>query len=121
MHSINYAHIGEIRHGAKSISIKATTDEELDGFLVNWPDVDYDTGLSRRGGEPQIKAREAIFAAVHTFNGAGLTLRAEMFIFISIITLTYLLHAWFRQEKIEYRYRRSDGTVIKIKQEADCC
>ena len=35
------------------------------------------TGLSLRGDELLIKAREAMIAAVHTFNGAGLHFRAE--------------------------------------------
>lgn len=67
-----------------------------------------------------IKAREAMIAAVHTFNGAGLTFRAELFIVTSIIAWTYLLHAWLRREGILYRYENADGTIRKTKHGADC-
>lgn len=43
-------------------------------------------------------------AGVQTFNSAGLTFRAELFIVTAIIAWTYLLHAWFRREGIDYRY-----------------
>ncbi len=44
-----------------------------------------------------------MIAAVHTFNSAGLTFRAELFIVTAIIAWTYFLHAWFKREGIEYR------------------
>jgi len=61
-----------------------------------------------------------MIAAVHIFNGAGLTFRAELFIVTSIIAWTYLLHAWFRREGIDYRYVKADGTIQKTKQGEDC-
>ena len=45
-----------------------------------------------------------MIGAVQTFNSAGLTFRAELFIVTSIIAWTYLLHAWLRREGIDYRY-----------------
>ncbi|MEY9101441.1 hypothetical protein ABIA24_004414 [Sinorhizobium fredii] len=69
-----------------------------------WPDIDHETGLSVRGDELLIKAREAMITAVHTFNSAGLTFRSELFIVTAIIAWTYLLHAWFRREGVDYRY-----------------
>ncbi|ATG38117.1 hypothetical protein PhaeoP23_03964 (plasmid) [Phaeobacter piscinae] len=111
--TVNHRAFGEIRTGAKHKSAKAASEEVLDAFLAAWPDVDPDTGLSRSGDELLIKAREAMIAAVHTFNGAGLTFRAELFIVTCVIAWTYLLHAWFKREGIDYRY--SD----KTKQGAD--
>lgn len=102
--SINHRLIGEIRTEKKHKPIKAASDEELDTFLATWPDVDHTTGLSIRGDELLIKAREAMIAAVQTFNSAGLTFRAELYIVTAIIAWTYLLHAWFRREGIDYRY-----------------
>lgn len=81
--------------------------------------MDAETGLTLRGDELLIKAREAMIAAVHTFNGAGITFRAELFIVTSIIAWTYLLHAWFRREGVNYRYRNADGTIKKTKQNVD--
>jgi hypothetical protein len=118
--SINHRAIGEIRTEKKHKSIKAATDSDLDDFLATWPDIDPQTGLSLRGDELLIKAREAMIAAVHIFNGAGLTFRAELFIVTSIIAWTYLLHAWFRRETIDYRYFKPDGTVQKTKHGEDC-
>jgi hypothetical protein len=68
------------------------------------------------------KAREAMIAAVHTFNSGGLTFRAELFIVTAIIAWTYLLHAWFKREGIDYRHTKKDGgqkVVAKTSSGAD--
>ncbi len=117
--SVNHRVIAEIRTGKKHAAVKPATQEQLEDFLANWPDVDPQTGLSLRGDELLIKAREAMIAAVHIFNGAGLTFRAELFIVTSIIAWTYLLHAWFRRERIDYRYTNPDGTVKQTKHGQD--
>jgi hypothetical protein len=117
--SVNHRAISEIRTEKKHKASRVATTEELDDYLATWPDVDPQTGLSLRGDELLIKAREAMIAAVHIFNGAGLTFRAELFIVTSIIAWTYLLHAWFRREGINYRYIKADGTVQKTKHGAD--
>ena len=111
--SVNHRAIGEIRTETKHKAMKASTAEQLDDFLATWPDIDPQTGLSVRGDELLVKAREAMIAAVHLFNSAGLTFRTELFIVTSIIAWTYLLHAWFRREGIDYRYVKADGTVQK--------
>jgi len=118
--SINHARIAEIRKGTRYTTYKVASDEELDAFLANWPEVDPETGLSLRGDELLVKAREAMIAAVHTFNGAGLTFRAELFIVTCIIAWTYLMHAWFRRENIDYRYVSADSEIKKTKNGADC-
>ena len=102
--TVNHGRIKEIRDGEKHAVVKAADDATLNAFLAAWPDLDPDTGLSFRGDELLIKAREAMIAAVHIFNSAGLTFRAELFIVTSIIAWTYLLHAWFKREGIDYRY-----------------
>jgi hypothetical protein len=106
--------VGEIRTGKKHRTVRTATVEELDEFLATWPDVDPQTGLSLRGDELIIKAREAMIAAVHIFNSVGLTFRAELFIVTCIIAWTYLLHAWFRRKGIDYRYVEA-GAVKKTK------
>ena len=118
--SINHRVIAEIRTEAKHKSLKSASAEQLDDFLATWPAIDPQTGLSLHGDELLIKAREAMIAAVHTFNSAGLTFRAELFIVTCIIAWTYLLHAWFRREGIDYRYKMADGTTKKTKQGEDC-
>lgn len=107
--SINHRAIAEIRAATKHASVLAATVDDLDLFLASWPDVDAETGLSIRGDELLIKARESMIAAVHTFNGAGLTFRTELFIVTSVIAWTYLLHAWFKREGIDYRHTRNQN------------
>jgi hypothetical protein len=112
--SVNHRLIGEIRTETKHKAIKRASNEELDAFLTTWPDIDHETGLSVRGDELLIKAREAMIAAVQIFNSAGLVFRTELFIVTAIIGWTYLLHAWFGREGIDYRYserKTKEGAV----------
>lgn len=114
--SINHRAIAEIRNNAKHTAIKATTADELEAFLGSWPEVDPETGLSLRGDELLIKAREAMISAVHTFNSAGLTFRAELFIVTAVIAWTYLMHAWFKREGIDYRHTKNEnGQRVVVK------
>lgn len=112
--SVNHRMIGQIRKGAAHSGTSEATAEELDAFLATWPNVDPQTGLSLQGDELLIKSREAMIAAVHTFNGAGLHFRAELFIVTAIIAWTYLHHAYFRRLGLDYRYHRSVDGVRKI-------
>ena len=74
--SINHRAISEIKKELKHKAIKAASADELDEYLSTWPDVDAQTGLSARGDELLLKAREAMIAAVNTFNAhAGNTER----------------------------------------------
>ncbi|RCK31466.1 hypothetical protein TH9_16290 [Thalassospira xiamenensis] len=118
--SINHRVIAEIRTESKHRQARASTAEELDEFLACWPDVDQGTGLSLRGDELLIKAREAMIAAVHIFNSAGLTFRSELFIVTAVISWTYLMHAWFKKEGIDYRYKVNGGAVKKTQNGEDC-
>jgi len=51
-----------------------------------------------------IKSREAMLTAVQIFNNPNIQFKSESFIVLSIIAWTYLLHAYYRAQKIEYRY-----------------
>jgi len=50
------------------------------------------------------KSREAALAAAQVFNNPLITFKSEMFIVNMHIAWTYLLHAYYRSQKIEYRY-----------------
>ena len=50
------------------------------------------------------KSREAALAAVQIFNSPTFCFKSESYIVLMIIAWTYLLHAYYRREKIEYRY-----------------
>lgn len=68
---------------------------------------------SRRVGsiknELVAKSREAALAAVQIFNNLTFCFKSESYIVLMIIAWTYLLHAYYRQRKIEYRYFKQHG------------
>lgn len=51
-----------------------------------------------------IKSREAMLTAVQIFNNPNIQFKSESFIVLSVISWTYLLHSFYRTNKIEYRY-----------------
>lgn len=55
------------------------------------------------------KSREAMLAAVQVYNNPQITFKSEAFITLAVISWTYLLHAYYRQKQIEYRYYSSVG------------
>src|SRR5215469_9767318 len=55
------------------------------------------------------KAREAMLSAVQIYNNPLISFKTESFIVLSIIAWTYLLHAHYRSEKVEYRYVSQRG------------
>jgi SpoVK/Ycf46/Vps4 family AAA+-type ATPase len=118
--TVNHRLISEIRTEKRHKAVKAASDATLDEFLATWPDIDPQTGLSIREDELLIKAREAMIAAVHTFNGAGLNFRAELFIVTAVIAWTYLMHAYLKRAGVDYRHRHHQTTeVLKTKHGAD--
>lgn len=55
------------------------------------------------------KSREAALAAVQIFNSPNITFKSESYIVLMNIAWTYLLHAYYREKKIEYRYFKIQG------------
>jgi hypothetical protein len=55
------------------------------------------------------KARESALAAVQIFNNPRIDFKSEIFIVTMCIAWTYLLHAHYRRQKIEYRHYRLIG------------
>ena len=111
--SVNHRVISEIRNDTKHAAVNPATNEQLDIFLTTWPETHPETGLSLRGDELLIKAREAMIAAVHIFNSAGLTFRTELFIVTAIIAWTYLLHSRFKDKGIDFRYDRKTPQGVR--------
>jgi len=50
------------------------------------------------------KSKEATLAAIKIFNDPLTKFKAETFIVLMNIAWTYLLHAYYRSRRIEYRY-----------------
>jgi len=55
------------------------------------------------------KSREAALAGVQIFNNPNITFKAESYVVLMTIAWTYLLHAYYRYMKIEYRYFEQHG------------
>lgn len=55
------------------------------------------------------KSREAALTAVQVFNNPLVKFKSETFIVPMIIAWMYMLHAYYRQNKIEYRYYELRG------------
>ncbi|WP_314885322.1 DUF3644 domain-containing protein [Psychrobacter immobilis] len=50
------------------------------------------------------KSRESALAAVQIFNNPNITFKSEAFSVLIIISWTYLLHAYYEDKHIDYRY-----------------
>ena len=50
------------------------------------------------------KAREAMLSAVQIYNNPLINFKTESFIVLSVIAWTYVLHAYYRSSRIDYRY-----------------
>lgn len=50
------------------------------------------------------KSREAALSAVQIFNNPNILFKSEIYIVLMIIAWTYLLHAYFKEHKVDYRY-----------------
>lgn len=61
-----------------------------------------------------IKSREAMLTAVQIFNNPNIQFKSESFIILSNIAWMYLLHAYYRNKKIEYRYFKKNGERKKF-------
>lgn len=55
-----------------------------------------------------MKSREAMLCAVQIFNNPAIHFKSESFIVLSNISWTYLLHAFFREKKVDYRHLNHD-------------
>jgi hypothetical protein len=55
------------------------------------------------------KSKEAMVSAVQIYNNPLIKFKSEMFIITSIISWTYLMHAYYRKKGIDYRYFRMQG------------
>jgi hypothetical protein len=60
-------------------------------------------------GELLKKSREAALASVQIFNNPNISFKSESYVVLMIIAWTYLLHAYFRGQKVEYRYWHQRG------------
>jgi hypothetical protein len=120
--SLNQARIVDLKNGKIHKTVKAASEDELNVFLANWPNIDPETGLHLISDELVIKAREAMLLAVDAYNTPKRYFRSEVFITTAIIAWTYLMHAHLKSNEIDYRYyvnREGKRTLKKTKHGAD--
>jgi hypothetical protein len=55
------------------------------------------------------KAKEASLAAIRVYNDPATIFKSETFIVLMVIAWTYLLHAYFRGKRVDYRYFKMIG------------
>jgi hypothetical protein len=55
------------------------------------------------------KSREAALGAVQIFNNPNIAFKSETYAVLMVIAWTYLLHAYYRDKQIEYRYCTRNG------------
>jgi uncharacterized protein DUF3644 len=65
------------------------------------------------------KSREAMLSAVQIYNNPLISFKTESFIVLSLIGWTYLLHAHYRSQRIDYRYFSKFGTRKKYTRNPD--
>ena len=55
------------------------------------------------------KSKEAMMSAIQIYNNPLINFKSEIFIVTSVISWTYLMHAYYRSIKQDYRYYRMQG------------
>jgi hypothetical protein len=66
-----------------------------------------------------LKAREAMLSAVQIYNNPLISFKTESFIVLSLIAWTYLIHAYYRGVRIDYRYFSIVGKRKKFARNRD--
>lgn len=64
-------------------------------------------------GELVAKSREAALSAIKIFNDPLISFKSEAYIVLMVIAWTYLLHAFYRSNNIEYRHHKQ-GAKRKV-------
>ena len=59
------------------------------------------------------KSKAAMISAIQIYNNPSINFKSEIFIVLAIIAWTYLMHSYYRKNKIIYKYYRMNGSRIK--------
>lgn len=55
------------------------------------------------------ESKEVMISVVQIYNNPLIKFKSKMFIITAIISWTYLMHAYYRKRKIDYRYYKMNG------------
>lgn len=56
-----------------------------------------------------VKSREAMLSAVQIYNNPQITFKSETYISLAVIAWTYLLHAYYANHGVDFRYYKEQG------------
>ncbi|MEA2836760.1 MAG: hypothetical protein QOD89_1310 [Bradyrhizobium sp.] len=112
--TVNHRVISGIRTGRYFAGLAVSTEEELAYFKDRWHKISISKGKIREIEELVAKSREAMVSAIQSYNNPRVSFRSEIFIVLSIIAWTYLLHAYYRRQNISYAYQRESNGKIEI-------
>ena len=87
--------------GWKDWEVEPANDEQVKRFKYEKSLVDLKSGLSPIDDERLFRAREAMIAAVETFNSPGMLFKVQIFPVLSQISWTYLLHEYYDRKGVE--------------------
>ncbi|NOJ40564.1 DUF3644 domain-containing protein [Bradyrhizobium australiense] len=111
--TVNHRVISGIRTGRYFPGVAASTEEELAQFKTRWPRLSVSKGKIREIEELIAKSREAMISAIQSYNNPRVSFRSEIFVVLSMIAWTYLLHAYYRKQNISYYYYSiKDGVYV---------
>jgi uncharacterized protein DUF3644 len=111
--TVNHRVISGIRSGRYFAGVPVATEEELNQFKSRWQRLSVSKGKIKEIDELIAKSREAMISAIQSYNNPRVSFRSEIFIVLSAIAWTYLLHAYYRRENVSYVYwRPHDATEV---------
>lgn len=55
------------------------------------------------------KSREAMLSAVEIYNNPNIAFKSETFITLAVISWTYMMHAYYQSQHVEFRYYSGEG------------
>ena len=93
------------RKSKKTRTRSQLSDDEVAFFQIKKRSFDPKTGLNLFDDERLIRAREAMILAVQIFNSAALSFQAEVFVVLTNVAWTYLLHEFYTRKGRENRRR----------------
>lgn len=116
--TINHREISYIRQGRGRYSGQTAADKsDVVAFLSQYKRFErlaQAHGIVPQEGHFQLvqKAQEAMRSAVMIFNNPNINWKSEIFIVNAVIAWTYLMHAYYLKEGIEYIYKKGGEAVL---------
>lgn len=109
--TVNSGRITEVK---QDDTITPASKETVELYKLTKRSYDLKTGLNLLENERLIRSREAMILAVQVFNSAGLKFKTEVFVVLSNIAWTYLLHEYY--SRMGVHITGDDGRSLLLSQ-----